>query len=411
MVEAALRPLTTPYSIPRISLSGGDFSAREPIPLANFSAVKQADFFGKLREREFSGRLYLSDQQGIESVFYFYLGRLVYATGGTHPVRRWQRSLSAHCPELLQDPETLRRGLMGVDPDSSIAWEYQVLSEWARQQKLTLEQINGIVRSHVEELLFDLTRADRVSYYRQADRVDGFIPLTVINPEQAIAKVWQQYQEWQSARLADRFPDQAPIIKNLCELANQVSPFTCQLFTDRFNGQHSLRDLAVHLKQDLVVLTRSLSRYVQMGLIELVAIEDFPAPISILQSSNFPESIPLTIAYGDANRLACQRFAEKIQAAKHRCTVVQDGLQAISLFVECKPDVICLGSQLLHMDGYTICKALRQIPSFQATPIWMFSDSVGLSDRIRAKISGASEIVEKYPSSRKLQQLLDKYFV
>jgi chemotaxis family two-component system response regulator PixG len=300
---------------------------------------------------------------------------------------------------------------MGVDPDSSIAWEYQVLSEWAKQQKLTLEQINGILRSHVEELLFDLTGAGRVSYYRQADRVDGFIPLTVLNPEQAIANVEQQWREWQSARLVDRSPDQAPVIKNLRELAAQVSPFTCQLFADRFNGQHSLRDLAVHLKQDLVVLTRSLLRYVQMGLIELVAIEDFPAPIHILYSSNPPESIPLTIAYGDADRLACQRFAEKIQAANHRCIAVQDGLQAISLFVECQPDVICLGSQLLHMDGYTICKALRQIPIFQATPIWMFSDSVGLSDRIRAKISGASEIVEKYPSPRKLQQLLDKYFI
>jgi chemotaxis family two-component system response regulator PixG len=411
MVEAALKPIVSPYSSPRrFAFSSTDSPARERIPLASFSAVKQAEIFGKLREKEFSGRLCLSDRRGVESVFYFYLGRLVFATGGLHPVRRWWRSLAVHCPEIGHDIETLGRELSEIEPNPSIAWEYRVLSEWAKQRKLTLDQLNGIVRYHVEEILFDLTRTDRVQFYQEPDRMDGFIPLTVINPEQAIANTWKQWQDWQSARLADRSPDRAPAVKSRDDLAKQASPLTLELLLERCNGQNSLRDLAAHLRQDLVALTRSLLVYVQTGAIELVEIDDLPAPIDFLTTPAGLETIPLTIAYGDADQLACQRFAERTRALGHHHVTVRDGLQAITLFVETKPDLILLSSRLLHMDGYTILKALRQIPRFQKTPIVIVSDTVGLSDRIRAKISGASEIIEKYPTRSAIRQLIEKYF-
>jgi DNA-binding response OmpR family regulator len=78
--------------------------------------------------------------------------------------------------------------------------------------------------------------------------------------------------------------------------------------------------------------------------------------------------------------------------------------------VEQKPDLICLSSQLLHTDGYTICRALRQLPLFHKTPIWILTNHLGLSDRIRAKMSGASEIIEQSTFSQNVAPLLGKYF-
>jgi chemotaxis family two-component system response regulator PixG len=380
-------------------------------PIADFNGVKQANLFKKIKDREFNGRLFLRDNKGVESVFYFYFGRLVYATGGWHPVRRWQRMLQRYCPEILQDQKILRQGLMGVvTGNSAIAWEYQVLSIWAKQQKITLEQVNQIICSSVEEVLFDLTQAGQVGFYRQADRLDGFTPLTIVNTEQMVASVWKQWQTWQGAKLGDRFPDQAPIIKNYEEFCQKTNAFNRQMLSQRFTGQYSLRDVSVQLGQDLLSLTRSLMMYVQLGLMDLVTIVDFPVPREIFSSTALANTPTLKIAYGDENLGVCQRMAAMVKSLGHDCITVQDGLQAISLCVENKPDLICLSSQLLNSDTYMVCRTLRELSFFQKTPIWIFTDNLGLTERIRAKISGASEIVHKSANAQMIQQLLSKYF-
>jgi chemotaxis family two-component system response regulator PixG len=57
-----------------------------------------------------------------------------------------------------------------------------------------------------------------------------------------------------------------------------------------------------------------------------------------------------------------------------------------------------------------ICRTLRELPIFQKTPIWIFTNNLGLAERIRAKISGASEIVDRSANTQMIQQLLNKYF-
>ena len=52
------------------------------------------------------------------------------------------------------------------------------------------------------------------------------------------------------------------------------------MLTKLLDGQHTLRDLAIQTKRDLVQLTRSLMPYIKLGLIELVEIPDLTAPIA-----------------------------------------------------------------------------------------------------------------------------------
>jgi hypothetical protein len=40
-----------------------------------------------------------------------------------------------------------------------------VLCRWAKQQKTTLEQLNQIIGSSAEEILFDLTQSAQVGFY------------------------------------------------------------------------------------------------------------------------------------------------------------------------------------------------------------------------------------------------------
>ncbi|MBR8830849.1 MAG: Protein PatA [Chroococcopsis gigantea SAG 12.99] len=408
MVDVVLNPnqkistiLTDPFNRSEVS----ELSSQ----VIDFNASKQASLFQKIKQREYSGKLILTDKKGIQSILYFYVGRIVYGNGGTHPLKRWQRHLAQHCPYLVGESDNFRNSSFVTNTPFPINWEYFLLTEWTKQQVLSLEQAVAIIRSVTTEILFDLTQAGQVSFYRQPERLDGFTPLTLVNNEQLIAEVWKQWQDWQNAKLADRSPNSSPIVKNLEELTNRTSPLTGQLLTQRLNGESTLRDLAVSLKQDVTVLTRSLMLYVQLGLIDLISVPDLesaqPKPLPA-KSSKSPS---LTIAYCDEQEQMCRKMAGIIEQTGHNCVVVQDGLQAISMFVEQRPHIIFLNTQLQHTDGYTICRALRQLAIFQNTPILMFAENVGLTDRIRAKMSGAWEIIDKSASKEIIHQIIAKY--
>jgi two-component system, chemotaxis family, response regulator PixG len=46
----------------------------------------------QIEQQLFSGRVLLKSPQGREWHLYLYLGRILYATGGIHPIRRWVRN-------------------------------------------------------------------------------------------------------------------------------------------------------------------------------------------------------------------------------------------------------------------------------------------------------------------------------
>jgi len=47
-----------------------------------------------MKEEQFSGQLILKNSLGYNWVFHLFLGRILYASGGIHPVRRWRRNSS-----------------------------------------------------------------------------------------------------------------------------------------------------------------------------------------------------------------------------------------------------------------------------------------------------------------------------
>ena len=68
--------------------------------ISEFNASQQTRLFKSLQQQKVSGQLVLTNSKGQKWLFYLYLGRLIYATGGTHPLRRWQRNLAVHCPQI-----------------------------------------------------------------------------------------------------------------------------------------------------------------------------------------------------------------------------------------------------------------------------------------------------------------------
>ncbi|NEP28909.1 MAG: response regulator, partial [Moorea sp. SIO3I6] len=53
---------------------------------------------------QFTGWLEIEDPQGQQWSLSFHLGRLTGGASKMHPIRRWCRQLSVHCPELSAFP-------------------------------------------------------------------------------------------------------------------------------------------------------------------------------------------------------------------------------------------------------------------------------------------------------------------
>lgn len=434
------------------------------ISTPTLSSLEQVRSLRTLQRFQFSGELVLNDPKGHQWIFFLYLGGILYATGGVHPMRRWQRNLAIHCPQILTHPDIIRRDLASVN--SKTCWDYQLLSLWVKQRRITPEQAANMIRAVLTEVVFDLVQAKQVTHQIQHNYS---LPtkLVLIEIDQAIAQVQSLWQTWQNAQLADYSPNQAPVIKQPEQLRKNRSVEVYQTLTNLLDGQHTLRDLAVKQRRHVVDIAQALIPYLELGWVELSNIPDLTAPTpttarhtenvgadkqertekgrdvprhvlprhlaepgkekvkayptgiaSTYGKANVP-TIPLKSANADATKslVACvddsrwviHTMEKVIGAAGYRFIGVENALRAIPTLLARKPDLIFLDLVMPNVNGYELCTQLRKLSCFQKTPIVFLTGKDGAADRLHAKFVGASDFLSKPLSSRDLLTVLHKH--
>ena len=368
------------------------------VSLSLFTASKPIQFLESLKRLRFSGQLVLTEPKGQQWKIYLYLGSILYATGGAHPVRRWQRNLAAYCPRMTTDSSGMQRDLAGINAAAAnTCWQYQLLCLWVAQQKITREQAATMICSVVTEVLFDVAQAMRATYEIKQDNSLS-MPVVLIDVQRIIAEVQQLWQAWQDNQVSGYSANGAPIIKQPEELQKRTSAQLYQTLTKVLDGQHTLRDLALLMKRDALQVIRSLLPYIQLGLVELISIPDLPTPVSPpapkTPVSTIAPKAPL-IACVDDSPLVCHTMEKLLVAAGYRFVGVEDALRAFAILLARKPDVIFLDLVMPNTNGYEICTRLRQLDCFRNTPIVILTGNDGIVDRVRAKLVGASDFLSK----------------
>lgn len=434
------------------------------ISTPTLSSLEQVRSLRTLQRFQFSGELVLNDPKGHQWIFFLYLGGILYATGGVHPVRRWQRNLAIHCPQILTHPDTIRRDLASIN--SKTCWDYQLLSLWVKQRRITPEQAANMIRAVLTEVVFDLVQAKQVTHQIQHNYS---LPtkLVLIEIDQAIAQVQSLWQTWQNAQLADYSPNQAPVIKQPEQLRKNRSVQVYQTLTNVLDGQHTLRDLAVKQRRHVVDIAQALIPYLELGWVELSNIPDLTAPtpstarhrenvgadkqektekgrdvprhvlprhfcepgkekVKAYPTGIAPTSgkanvptIPLKsananstkslVACVDDSRWVIHTMEKVIGAAGYRFIGVENALRAIPTLLARKPDLIFLDLVMPNVNGYELCTQLRKLSCFQKTPIVFLTGKDGAADRLHAKFVGASDFLSKPLSSRDLLTVLHKH--
>jgi two-component system, chemotaxis family, response regulator PixG len=362
-----------------------------------------------LQQQRATGELVLTldHQQTNPWRIFLYMGRLAYATGGSHPVRRWYRAMRAHCPDFFEPGwQAQYRGIGEV-------WEADVLHQAVAAGKVTATQARSVVQTIVQEVFFTFIERQTIDNQWNAG-VQLVEQATFLSIEQVMQDSLQLREQWRNQGLGslqellrDFSPDLAPIVRNSELLQSKVSDNTFKTLTRLMRGKLTLWDIALQLKKPLPGVMRSLLPLIRQGAITLRTISDEVPPIAL---ESRPETPPRSISKAPKKLIACiddspliiGLLKEILEPQGYDILAISDPLHGIAMLLSQKPDLILLDLVMPSTNGYELCNFLRKTTLFQQTPIVILTSRDKMVDRMRAKQVGASEFLSKPPEPDKL---------
>ena len=371
-------------------------------------------------QKRFNGVLEWQNNQGTQWRFYYCLGRIVWVTGGVHPVRRLFRTITQNCPEISTDkiklyPEDL----------SSNYWDYKIIERLNKSKIINVITITVIVDSIIKEVLFELIQEASNSLkdiqpsliFKLNEREVLDIPITLTSGElfeHQMDTAIERWKKWEAASLGKISLNYAPVISQPKQLKEQpsINELIYKAFVNLINGKHTLADLSVKMEQDVLPLTKSLLPYLKQGIIKLAKIPDLSIPTEARSCSITDKFIGKegpVIACVDDSPQVCQILERILTGAGYRFIGIQDSVQALGILIENKPDLIFLDLIMPVANGYELCSQIRRVSSLAETPVIILTGSDGLVDRVRAKMVGATNFLGKPIEKEKLLTMVQKY--
>lgn len=356
----------------------------------------------------YNGKLEIETCTGHKFSFYYRLGRIVWASGGAHPLRRFRRNITQYCPQINLDTIQFQAGNQDIE-----YWDYQVLEALYNKQKIKREQVTQIIYSTIGELLFDLTQQTscHISACQRNKEVILEAPLSLSSTAISIEHIFQSWNSWSKAGLASFSPNLAPVLRQPEQLQHLINPALYDKFVKLMQGKYTLRDLAVKAKQDVLAISRFLLPYILRGFVELVKVEDFrlftkeTKNISIQTESS---KTPL-IACIDASPRICWLLEQIITHHSMNFVGIHNPLQILPTLIARKPDLIFLDLKMPVINGYEVCSQIQRISSLAKTPVVILTDSDGLFNRMRAKVAGSNDFITKPVVADKVMGMVRKH--
>lgn len=318
-------------------------------------------------------------------------GQLLWAGGGHHRFRRWQRLLRQTCSDIQPSQVKLR------ETNTSDHWEYFALSMLVQRQQLGQDMASTIIEQTILEVLFDIFHSiDSLEQITQTtNNLSQFVQPR--SNSSLFYRAGADLQVWQTTNLGHASPNLAPVIIDTLRLQQSTQPRTYQVLQQFLQGKHSLRELGPIMGHDLTTLGRILEGYIESDTIVLNPIDDLSAPYAALDLKapfQVAKDLPLIVCIDDSTKIS-YLMEETLRTAGYRCISVQDSVQALVQIIRHKPQMIFLSSNMPIANGYEICKQVRRAKAFSQTPIVILLDNDSFMERARAKSVGATTSMAK----------------
>ncbi|MBT9312629.1 response regulator [Leptothoe kymatousa] len=372
-------------------------------------AKSLAQYLLTLAHNHQTGELIVESGTGECWKLYFYSGRLIYATGGRHPVRRWYRSLKRHNDQFSSRWFTY----MHTPGDY---WEVDFIHQAVQRKFISLNQAKAAFRSIVEEVVLSLTDYPAEHLRWHDNRVVGQQALFV-SVQQSLVRSRRIYSRWKAVA-GDHLPTVAPhelpylspIIINARGLQVHLSAASYKRVSRWMQGNVTLWDIAAQTQRPMADVVKMLVPLIYEGWVDLLPIDDIPAPHTTrpLSQAMKPKTKGL-VACIDDSPLVSKVMAELLQPMGYEVLPITRPVEQISILTQHRPDLIILDLIMPNISGYELCKFLRNTKEFYKTPIIILTGRDGMIDRVRAKMVGADDFLAKPPAPEKIAQLLNKH--
>lgn len=116
-----------------------------------------------------------------------------------------------------------------------------------------------------------------------------------------------------------------------------------------------------------------------------------------------------SVVYVENSTLDSQTLRKIVESAGFSYANISDPLQVLSKLMDFEPQLIFLELALPIVNGYELCAQIRRIVTFKDTPIVIVTNSNRITDRMRAKIVGASDFLCKPIQAKSVLKILIKH--
>ncbi len=385
---------------------------------------------------------------------YLEKGKITYASHSVEAFDRLDchlRRLAHKIPSLSSETRTKLRLMFENESQGdrlNINSDYQAIGWLIDRQYLSHEQAKVLIEGLVKEVIESFLLVEEGSYELGSfpEIASEFCQLDLTN---LVKYAKKQLQNWQALAPEINSPYQCPYLAASASKDRQISPELRQKLTAILKG-FSFRHLAILLNQDELRLAQSLYPYIKSGMILLqpphapfnllpnastpkaptknrpVSLEintykhapnnslaqaasaqlpeisqRNPQPVNIVSEpiSNIPET-PINkktykIVCVDDSPAMLKELSYFLDDESFAVSTISDPIKALMQIVRLKPDLILLDVKMSGIDGYELCRLLRNHSFFKLTPIIMVTGNTGIIDRVKARMVGASGYLTK----------------
>ncbi len=361
----------------------------------------------ELAARDLTGCLTIHDPRVDGVGWCLYIGgqRLYYATS----IAGQKERLSSILCRLRPDLEWPSLAALESEP----AW----LREWWQGQALPLGELRQVVTRLSQEALIQAVAIPKAPIDFQRNVQPN--PILITPPWQdLLATVRQQVYGWQLVRgqglspLSRLYLDMAQV-GAFCDFWEQTQATpeyhkfwgrqTLAAWIQMFGQKHCVYELSALLGVSPLELATRVRGLAGSG--TLISLPFQSATPVVPDPPAQPRRV---IACIDDSKAVQRQVQMTLELEGYDILGITEPARALTTLVRRKPEVILMDINMPEIDGYELCRMLRQSRQLKDVPILMLTGRDGLIDRLRAQLVGANSYLTKPFAPEQLTQAVQK---
>lgn len=336
--------------------------------------------------KQLSGRLTIGDPTDSSIFWRVYVGqgKIHFATSTMGQWERLNYLLQWYYPELA----TLSKAELSSQAALQYKSDYEFLCQFWQTGKLSLPQLRQLLLWLSQEALIQILALPQATI--QFEKTVKLDPLVLsVSLKELIIPTRGFINQWGQLSPQISSPFQRPMIRDIEQLP--------KILWQRVKDVEFIKSLLKLIKKQLSLYEiASCLKTDTFGIAELLQPAVLTGAVRMNSYSTHPQSIsPPLIACIDDSKTIQRNVQLVLEAAGYRVLKLSESVNAISTLAKYQPALILMDINMPEMNGYDLCRLLRQSPQLQKIPVVMLTGRDGMIDKLRAKMVGATDYMTK----------------